>query len=84
MTMDARHEVTAYTSRRRRKKRWRSAVMALAVGEFSKRIIDSFSKGAFNRIGFNEIDKLELFEQLCKEVAFANPQILPSCIQLLL
>ena len=31
MTMDARHEVTAYTSRRRRKKRWRSAVMALAA-----------------------------------------------------
>ena len=29
--MDARHEVTAYTSRRRRKKRWRSAVMALAA-----------------------------------------------------
>ena len=33
MTMDARHEVTAYTSRRRRKKRWRSAVMALAAPE---------------------------------------------------
>ena len=31
MTMDARHEVTAYTSRRRRKKRWRSAVLALAA-----------------------------------------------------
>ena len=29
--MDARHEVTAYTSRRRRKKRWRSAVLALAA-----------------------------------------------------
>ena len=31
MTMDARHEATAYTSRRRRKKRWRSAVLALAA-----------------------------------------------------
>lgn len=29
--MDARHEATAYTSRRRRKKRWRSAVLALAA-----------------------------------------------------